>query len=62
MSTTKSEEWSNEKPEYLNAPDCNVKNNIKQGKIFESRYNTYLDMLKDQNIYRKSDEVSNTES
>ena len=34
----------------------------KQGKIFESRYNTYLDMLKDQNIYRKSDEVSNTES
>ena len=40
----------------------NVKNKIKQGKIFESRYNTYLDMLKDQNIYRKSDEVSNTES
>ena len=47
---------------HLDEPDCNVKNKIKQGKIFESRYNTYLDMLKDQNIYRKSDEVSNTES
>ena len=47
---------------HLDEPDCNVKNNIKQGKIFESRYNTYLDMLKDQNIYRKSDEVSNTKS
>ena len=47
---------------HLDEPDCNVKNNIKQRKIFESRYNTYLDMLKDQNIYRKSDEVSNTES
>ncbi len=47
---------------HLDEPDCNVKNNIKQGKIFESRYNTYLDMLKDQNIYRKSDEVSNSES
>ena len=47
---------------HLDEPDCNVKNKIKQGKIFESRYNTYLDMLKDQNIYRKSDEVSNTKS
>ena len=47
---------------HLDEPDCNVKNKIKQGKLFESRYNTYLDMLKDQNIYRKSDEVSNTKS
>ena len=47
---------------HLDEPDCNVKNKIKLGTIFESRYNTYLDMLKDQNIYRKSDEVSNTES
>ncbi len=47
---------------HLDEPDCNVKNKIKQGKIFESRYNKYLDMLKDQNIYRKSDEVSNSES
>ena len=47
---------------HLDEPDCNVKNKIKQGKIFISRYNTYLDMLKDQNIYRKSDEVSNSES
>ena len=47
---------------HLDEPNCNVKNKIKKGKIFESRYNTYLDMLKDQNIYRKSDEVSNTES
>ena len=47
---------------HLDEPDCNVKNNIKKGQIFESRYNTYLDMLKDQNIYRKSDEGSNPES
>ena len=47
---------------HLDEPDCNVKNKIKQGEIFESRYNTYLDMLKDQNIYRKSDEAGNTES
>ena len=47
---------------HLDEPDCNVKNKIKQGEIFESRYNTYLDMLKDQKIYRKSDEGSNTES
>ena len=47
---------------HLDEPDCNVKHKIKHGEIFESRYNTYLDMLKDQNIYRKSDEVSNTES
>ena len=47
---------------HLDEPDCNVKKKIKQGEIFESRYNTYLDMLKDQNIYRKSDEVSNSES
>jgi len=47
---------------HLDEPDCNVKNKIKDGEIFESRYLTYLDMLKDQNIYRKSDESSNTES
>ena len=35
---------------------------IQEGEIYESRYFTYLDMLKDQNIYRKSDESSNTES
>jgi len=35
---------------------------IEDGDIFESRYLTYLDMLKDQNIYRKPDESSNTES
>ena len=39
-----------------------IDNKIKQGELFESRYNTYLDMLKDQNIYRKSDEGSNPES
>ena len=37
-------------------------NEIINGEIFESRYKTYLDMLKDQNIYRKSDESSNSES
>ena len=39
-----------------------LKKKIEDGDIFESRYLTYLDMLKDQNIYRKSDESSNTES
>ena len=47
---------------HLDEPDCNVKKKIKEGEIYESRYHTYLDMLKDQNIYRKSDESSNTES
>lgn len=45
---------------HLDEPDCNVKKKIKEGEIYESRYNTYLDMLKDQNIYRKSDESSNS--
>ena len=39
-----------------------LRNEIINGEIFESRYNTYLDMLKDHNIYRKSDESSNSES
>ena len=47
---------------HLDEPDCNVKIKVKKGEIYQSRYNTYLDMLKDQNIYRKSDEVSNSES
>ena len=47
---------------HLDEPDCNVKKKIQEGEIYESRYRTYLDMLKDQNIYRKSDESSNTES
>ncbi len=47
---------------HLDEPECNVKMEIKNGEIFESRYFTYLDMLKDHNIYRKSDESSNTES
>ncbi|MDG2475427.1 MAG: ribosome small subunit-dependent GTPase A [Flavobacteriaceae bacterium] len=47
---------------HLDEPECNVKMEIKDGEIFESRYFTYLDMLKDHNIYRKSDESSNTES
>ena len=47
---------------HLDEPDCNVKKKIEDGDIFESRYLTYLDMLKDQNIYRKPDESSNTES
>ena len=47
---------------HLDEPDCNVKKKIQEGEIYESRYFTYLDMLKDQNIYRKSDESSNTES
>jgi ribosome biogenesis GTPase len=46
---------------HLDEPDCNVKKKIQEGEIYESRYFTYLDMLKDQNIYRKSDESSNTE-
>mgnify|MGYP001207621052 FL=1 len=47
---------------HLDEPDCNIKKKIQEGEIYESRYHTYLDMLKDQNIYRKSDEGSNTES
>ena len=47
---------------HLDEPDCNIKKKIQEGEIYESRYHTYLDMLKDQNIYRKSDESSNTES
>ena len=47
---------------HLDEQDCNVKKKIKEGEIYESRYHTYLDMLKDQNIYRKSDESSDTES
>ena len=47
---------------HLDEPGCNVKKKIGDGDIFESRYLTYLDMLKDQNIYRKPDESSNTES
>jgi len=47
---------------HLDEPDCNVKKKIEDGDIFESRYLTYLDMLKDQNIYRKPDESSSTES
>ena len=47
---------------HLDEPNCNVKSKIINGEIFESRYKTYLDMLKDQNIYRKSDESSNSES
>ena len=47
---------------HLDEPDCNVKIKVKKGEIYQSRYNRYLDMLKDQNIYRKSDEGSNSES
>ena len=47
---------------HLDEPDCNVKIKVKKGEIYQSRYNTYLDMLKDQNIYRKSDEGSNSKS
>ena len=47
---------------HLDEPDCNIKKKIQEGEIYESRYHTYLDMLKDQNIYRISDESSNTES
>ena len=47
---------------HLDEPDCNIKIKVEKGEIYQSRYNTYLDMLKDQNIYRKSDEGSNSES
>ena len=47
---------------HLDEPMCNVKKKIEDGEIFESRYNTYIDMLKDQNIYRKPDEGSNSKS
>tara|TARA_B100001769_G_scaffold80131_1_gene60731 strand:- start:1444 stop:2391 length:948 start_codon:yes stop_codon:yes gene_type:complete len=47
---------------HLDEPMCNVKKKIEDGEIFESRYNTYIDMLKDQNIYRKPNEGSNSKS
>ena len=39
-----------------------IKKDIKNKTISESRYNSYIDLLSDQNIYRKSDEGSNSKS
>ena len=47
---------------HLEEPNCIIKEKLDKGEIYNSRYNTYLDMLKDQNIYRKSDEDCSSES
>ena len=47
---------------HISEPGCEIKKDIKNKSISESRYNSYIDLLSDQNIYRKSDEGSNSKS
>ena len=39
-----------------------LKEDLENGAVSESRYSSYIDLLSDQNIYRKSDESSNSKS
>ena len=47
---------------HINEPGCEIKKGVENKTISESRYSSYIDLLSDQNIYRKSDEGSNTKS
>lgn len=47
---------------HISEPGCEIKKDIKNKTISESRYSSYIDLLSDQNIYRKSDEGSNSKS
>lgn len=47
---------------HINEPGCEIKKGVENKTISESRYSSYIDLLSDQNIYRKSDESSNTKS
>ena len=47
---------------HISEPGCEIINEIKNKTISESRYSSYIDLLSDQNIYRKSDEGSNSKS
>ena len=40
---------------HLEEPDCMVNKSILENKISESRYNSYLDMLSEDKLYRKND-------
>ena len=47
---------------HISEPGCEIKKCVENKTISESRYSSYIDLLNDQNIYRKSDEGSNTKS
>ena len=47
---------------HISEPGCEIKKSVENKTISESRYSSYIDLLSDQNIYRKSDEGSNTKS
>ena len=47
---------------HIKEPGCKIKEDLENGAVSESRYSSYIDLLSDQNIYRKSDESSNSKS
>jgi ribosome biogenesis GTPase len=47
---------------HMEEPGCEIKKGLENEVIAESRYSSYVDLLSDQNIYRKSDESSNSKS
>ena len=47
---------------HISEPGCEIKKGVENKTISESRYSYYIDLLSDQNIYRKSDEGSNSKS
>ncbi|HJN79184.1 MAG TPA: ribosome small subunit-dependent GTPase A [Flavobacteriaceae bacterium] len=47
---------------HVEEPGCEIKKALENQVISESRYSSYVDLLSDQNIYRKSDESSNPKS
>ena len=47
---------------HIEEPGCEIKKALENQVIAESRYSSYVDLLSDQNIYRKSDESSNSKS
>jgi len=47
---------------HIEEPGCEIKKALENQVISESRYSSYVDLLSDQNIYRKSDESSNPKS
>ena len=47
---------------HIEEPGCEIKSGVANKTISESRYSSYIDLLSDQNIYRKPDESSNSKS
>ena len=47
---------------HIEEPGCEIKKALENQVISESRYSSYVDLLSDENIYRKSDESSNSKS